>query len=166
MKWGKRILIVFPILLLVAGIVLMGYLVSARRQSVEYQFQVDAILGACSVANGGEAVTDPERCVTAEYQDRRTVVVPGNYLALSTFLRRDAMMPFYAKMDRTEALKLTFCGQAELYAMPQRKGERVLIELNTGDARFLIQARGGNLWKSLLACCMEGTYHDENIPLE
>ena len=50
--------------------------------------------------------------------------------------------------------------------MPEdEKGDVVLIRLTTGGRNFGIRTDGGNQWSSLLRCSLEGTYHDQNIPL-
>ena len=167
MKWRIRILLIVTAVLLVAGIVFMSYLLRSRNQANEYQFQIDANLAAASVANSSEPLTDPAKAVIAEYEGRRTVVVPGNYLALSSYLRKDAVMPFLARVDKNRALKITFCEAATLYAVPvDASGDKVIIQLETQGRSFTMHIRGGNLWTNLLACCMDGTYHDQNLPLE
>ena len=164
-KWIKG-LTIFVVVLLIAGVLFMGYLLRARSQANEYLFQVDAVLSACEVANGGELLADPDRAVIAEYEGKKAVVAPGNYLALSYYLRKDAVMPFLLRIDRGKALKLTFCDEAVLYAVPaDDSGDRVLLCLETGGRTMNIHIRGGNLWRNLLACCMTGTYHDDNLPL-
>ena len=83
MKFAK-FLIIFTVLLLVFGIAFVIFSIHTRLKGTEYQFQVDAVLAAASIANGEDPLTtDPAVSVTAEYEGRRTVVVPGNYTALS-----------------------------------------------------------------------------------
>ena len=100
MKPLSRGLIIFTIVLLVGGIVFIGYLLRARTQANEYLFQVDAVLSACMVANQGEPLTDADKAVIAEYDGQKAVVVPGNYAALSSYLRKDAVMPLLLQIDR------------------------------------------------------------------
>lgn len=160
-------LLVFVILLLVCGIGLVIYSVHSRLTCTEYQFQVDAVLTAASVENGGEALTDPGRAVIAEYAGKRFAVVPGNYTALSSYLRRDAASRLFLSVDPEKALRITVCDEAVFLIMPEDGSEdRVLIMLTTRGNTFRIRADGGNLWKSLLTCCTKGTYHDDNIPLD
>ena len=163
-----RILIVFTVLLLVGGIAFLIFSVNARLTGNEYQFQVDAVLAAATIANGEDPLTtDPDKAVIAEYDGKRAVVVPGNYTALSSWLRKDAASLAFLSVDHEKALKLTICNEAVLYAVPDKGSEDVvLIELNTMGKTFRIRTDGGNQWQSLLTCCMKGTYHDENIPLE
>ena len=167
MKWKGKLAILLAVILLVGGIVGMVYMLRARTQSNEYQFQIDAILAACTVANGGETLTDPDRAVIAEYDGKKAVIAPGNYQALSSYLRKDAAMPFFARIDRGAALKITFCDEAVLYAVPADASmDKVLVRLETRGQVFTMHIRGGNLWPSLTACCLEGTYHDRNLPLD
>ena len=163
-----RILIVGTVLLLVFGIVFLIWSIHSRLKGSEYQFQVDAVLAAASIANEENPLTtDPDKAVIAEYDGCRAVVVPGNYMALSSYLRKDAASMLFLSMDRDKALKLTICNEAVLYIAPQDdSGDVVLIEFSTMGQRFRMRTDGGNQWKNLLACCMQGTYHDENIPLE
>ncbi len=161
-----RFLVIFTAILLVFGIAFLIYSVHARLTASEYQFQVDAVLSAAAVANQGESLTEPDRAVIAEYEGQRTVIVPGNYTALSFYLRKDAAMPLFLNIDREKALKITVCDEAVIYAVPADSGgDIVLIRLETGGNVFQMRTDGGNQWSSLLAACTRGTYHDENIPL-
>ena len=163
-----RILIIFTVVLLILGIAFLILSVHTRLKGTEYQFQVDAVLAAASIANEEDPLTtDPAISVTAEYEGRKTVVVPGNYIALSAWLRKDAASMLFFSMDREKALKLTVCDIATFFIAPQGSSEDVvLVEMITKDQTFRMRTDGGNQWKSILTCCMEGTYHDNNIPLE
>ncbi len=161
------ILLVLTIVLLLFGIGWMIFSVNSRLTGTEYQFQVDAVLAAAKIENGGEPLTDPGKAVVAEYEGRRAVVVPANYAALSSYLRKDAASPLFLSIQPEKSLKLTVCGEAEIYAMPEEgNGDVVLIQMTTQGRTFRIRTDGGNQWSSLLRCCMEGTYHDANIPLD
>ena len=162
-----RILIVFTALMLVCGIAFLILSVHTRLKGTEYQFQVDAVLAAASIANEEDPLTtDPALSVTAEYEGRKAVVVPGNYMALSAYLRKDAASMLFSSVNREKALKLTVCDIATLYISPKDdSGDIVFIELSTQNQHFSIRTDGGNQWQSLLNCCMKGTYHDDNIPL-
>ncbi len=163
-----RILVIFTIALLVFGIAFLIFSIHSRLKGTEYQFQVDAVLTAASIANEEDPLTvDPSLSVTAEYEGRKAVVVPGNYMALSSYLRKDAASMLFFSMDREKALKLTVCDIATIYIAPQNEsGDVVLIELVTKNQVYHMRADGGNQWDNLLACCMKGTYHDDNISLE
>ena len=167
MKLAK-VLIAFTAAVLLLGTGFLIFTVWSRHRSMEYQFQVEAVLNAASIANQQDPQeTDPEKSVIAEYDGKRTVVVPGNYRALSSYLRKDAASLLFFFMNREKALKLTVCGEAVLTIAPQTdSGDVVLIEMTTLGQTFHMRADGGNLWTNLLACSMKGTYHDENIPLE
>ena len=163
-----RILIIFTAVILVLGIAFLIFSIHTRLKGTEYQFQVDAILTAASIANGEDPLTtDPSVSVTAEYEGRKAVIVPGNYTALSSYLRKDAASVLFFSMDREKALKLTVCDIATLFLAPQGgSNDVVFVELNTKDQCFRMRTDGGNQWDNLLACCLKGTYHDSNIPLD
>ena len=163
-----KIMLIITALLLVGGIAFMIFSVHARLNGTEYQFQVDAILTAASIANEEDPLTtDPEKAVIAEYNGRKAVVVPGNYAALASYLRKDAASLLFASVDHEKALRLTVCDEAVFWIVPQdESGDVVLVELTTMGQRFCIRTDGGNQWTNLLACCTKGTYHEENIPLE
>lgn len=163
-----RILIVFTVLVLVFGIAFLVFSINSRLRGTEYQFQVDAILAAASIANEEDPLTtDPSLSVTAEYEGQRVTVVPGNYLALSSYLKKDAASMLFHSMDREKALKLTVCDIATFWLLPQNGSEDVVfVDLVTKDQTFHMRTDGGNQWKALTDCCMKGTYHDDNIPLE
>ena len=164
MKRVTKILIILTVLLLCLGIAGIVYAVRARLVSNEYQFQVDAVLAAASVANGGEVSTDPLKAVWTEYAGRQAIVAPGNYKALSYYLRSDAMMPPFGRIREEKCLKITVCDEAVFWVMPlSESGDSILIRLTTQGQTFLMRARGGNLWPNLLECALNGTYRDRNI---
>ena len=167
MKLG-RILIIFVVLILVFGIAFIVYSIHARLNGTEYQFQIDAVLTAASIENQEDPLTtDPAKCVVAEYDGKQYVVVPGNYLALSSYLRKDAASLLLTGPDKSKAVKLTVCDEAVIWAAPEGDSvDVVLVELTTMGKTFRMRTDGGNLWKQLIACCTEGTYHDDNIPLD
>ena len=153
---GFRVFVAITLLLLIAGIGFLVFFIHARMTATEYLFQVDAVLSAASVVNQDQPLTDSDKAVISEYEGQRYVIVPGNYLALSSYLRKDASMPLFLNIDREKALKIT---------PEQDSGDVVLIRLEAGNRVFQMRTDGGNQWSSLLAVCTRGTYHDENIPL-
>lgn len=163
-----RILVIFTIVVLVLGIGFLVLSIYSRTSGTEYQFQVDAILTAASIANEEDPLTtDPDKSVIAEYAGQKAVVVPGNYLALSSYLRKGAASMVFFSINRENALKLTVCNEAVFYIAPQGNSTDVVyVELSTMGQSFHMRTHGGNQWKNLVDCCMKGTYHDDNIPLE
>ena len=162
----SRVLIILIVLFLAAGIAFMVWTVHARMTGNEYDFQVEAVLSAAEIANGGEPLTDADRAVVAEYGGRRWIVVPGNYRALLSYLRKDYVAMPFQSIDTEKALKLSVCGVAEIWAAPKdASGDVVYVRLATGGKTFRVRTDGGNLWSNLLTCCTTGTYHDKNIPL-
>ena len=163
---GFRIFVAVTLLLLIAGIGFLIFFIHARMTATEYLFQVDAVLSAASVVNQDQPLTDSDKAVISEYEGQRYVIVPGNYLALSSYLRKDASMPLFLNIDREKALKITVCDESVFYLVPEQdSGDVVLIRLEAGNRVFQMRTDGGNQWASLLAVCTKGTYHDENIPL-
>ena len=113
-----RFLVIFTAILLVFGIAFLIYSVHAQLTASEYQFQVDAVLSAAAVANQGESLTEPDKAVISEYEGQRTVIVPGNYTALSFYLRKDAAMPLFLNVDREKALKMLLREKSRKNWMP------------------------------------------------
>ena len=96
-----KVFIIITVLVLVFGVGFLIFSINARLQGTEYQFQVDAVLTAASIANEEDPLTvDPALSVTAEYEGRKVVVVPGNYTALSSYLRKDAASMLFSALDR------------------------------------------------------------------
>ena len=167
MKWFSKFLIALAVVLLLGSILFFVYLLNARMQATEYRFQIDSLLAAAELANEGQTQTDPGKAVIAEYDGRRMLVVPGNYTALAYYLERDAVSPLFGRPDPKSSLHITILDLAELYVTPTGKaGDQVLISLKGQDRNIVVHVRGGHEWAQLLECCMEGTYHDSNIPLE
>ena len=163
-----RILVIFTIVFMVFGIGFLAFSIYSSRTGTEYQFQVDAVLAAATIANDEDPLTtDPDRAVIAEYEGRRAVVVPNNYMALSSYLRKSSACMLFFSVNREKAIKLTVCNEAVFYIVPQEGSEDVVyVEFSTMGQTFHMRTHGGNQWKNLLDCCMKGTYHDGNIPLE
>jgi len=167
LRWFTKILIGLVILFILSGIGLMIYAINARMQGTEYQFQVEAVLSAAAMANADEVHMTGSRTVIAEYQGERVLINPANYKALSSYLRKDAAMPLFSRVDKSKALHLTILDIAEAYVMPQdEQGDRICISFTSSGRSFTMSARGGNLWSSLLSCSMKGTWAGDNYPLD
>ena len=163
-----RILVILTVLLLVAAIGFIIYAVHSRTAIPNYQFQVDAVLSAASIANEDNPLTtESDKCVIAEYEGRRAVVVPDNYPSLSSYLKKDAACPLFVSVNKDKALKLSVCDIAVFYIMPEGDStDVVLVEMDSSGKHFGMRIDGGNLWPNLLESCMKGTYHGQNIPLD
>ena len=157
-----RILVILTVLLLVAAIGFIVYAVHSRTAIPNYQFQVDAVLSAASIANEDNPLTtESNKCVIAEYEGRRAVVVPDNYLSLSSYLKKDAACPLFVSVNKS------VCDIAVFYIMPEGDStDVVLVEMDSSGKHFGMRIDGGNLWPNLLESCMKGTYHGQNIPLD
>ena len=155
------------IALLVLSIGGMIYAYHATRQSVEFHFQVDSLITAAKIANNEEPLTDPDRAIIAEYEGKSYLIVPGNYTALSFYLQQKAAMPLFQKPDMDKAVKIQICDLATIYAAPvDEKGEALLVQLETGSQRFVMRVSGYEHWNRFVKVFTEGTYHDDNIPLD
>ena len=166
MRWFSKALVIFAILLLVGGIAFFGYLVHARIQGNEYQFQIDAMLAAAAVANQEQPLTEPDRAVIAAYEGKSFAVHPENYKMLSFYLRKDCAMPPWGNVNPENALEIVFCEEGRILAAPMNEtGDQVLIQLETRGKKFTMHIRGGNVWSDLVRCCIQGTYKADNIPL-
>lgn len=162
-----RVLLIITVLLLVLGIGFLIFSVHSRLTTSEYLFQVDAVFSAASVANQDEPLTESDKAVIADYEGQKSVIVPGNYKSLSFYLRKDAYMQPFMRMDKDKALKVTVCDETAFWILPKEDNSDIVwIRLETGGKTFDMRTDGGNQWSSLLAICTKGTYHDENIPLE
>ena len=163
---GFRLFVIITVLLLVFGVGFLIFSIHARMTAAEYMFQVDAVLSAASIVNQDQPLTDSDKAVISEYEGHRNVIVPGNYLALSSYLRKDAAMPLFLNIDREKAMKIVVCDESVFYLVPEENnGDVVLIRLEAGNKVFQMRTDGGNQWDNLLAVCTKGTYHDDNIPL-
>ena len=166
MRWPARVLLILTALLLIGGMVFFGYAVYVRQQGNEYRFQVEAMLSAAAIASREELTDDPAKAVIASYAGQKAVIHPENYRQLAFYLREECVMSLFSKVDRNNALEITFCGRDRLWASPaDTGGDRVVIYLETGGKTFNMRVRGGNLWSSLVACCSKGTYLADNLPL-
>ena len=137
--------------------------------SADLNGDMDGIDGSANAEDHSSFDTvlpDLSKAIVASYGGTRTLIAPGNYRALLYYLELDPAMRLISHPDRKKAVRIDICDLATIYAAPMdASGEKVLVELQTKDQTFLMQVHGFNHWEQLLACCTEGTYHDENIPL-
>ena len=159
MKWSwARFFIILTVLILLAGIVMIVFMIHSRRRSDEYKFQVEMIFALASVSNEDTLSADPEKSVITSWEGKKWAVSPNNYSALIAYLRRDAGMPlFMRKIDPDQCLTIICCNEAVFRVVPEdESGEAVLIELTAGGETFRMRANGGLLWKELLSYSTEG----------
>lgn len=169
MKWSwSRFFIILTVLILVVAIALMIFAVHSRKRTEEYKFQVEAIFSLAAAANDNTLLKDPDLSVVTSWEGRKWVVSPENYMALVSYLRRDAGMPlFMPRIDPDRCLTVTVCGEAVFRVIPENdSGESILIELETGSQTFRMHAKGGLLWNGLLDYSTEGPLRQRNLTLD
>lgn len=143
----------------------MVYVVRAKYALNDYTMQVGFGFNAAMMVNAEETYTDAEKAVIAQYEGKRAVIVPENYKAIQSCLLRQAAMPIFGRVKHEGALRITLCGETEVYVQPDQDGEGFTAEWISGDEYFVMHAAGGNHWQRLLTLCLEGTAKTPNIPL-
>ena len=166
MKWYTKLLVLIAIATLLFVIFGMGYLVNAKYKMNEYSVQLGAAFNAATYVNATETHTDAENAVIANYQGRSSVIVPENYKALQSYLRRDYAMPPFGKVKEEGALHISICGESHLYIQGDKDGQGALLRLDTDGKSFLMHVTGGDLWEKILKIALEGRNDYPNIPLE
>lgn len=165
MKWYTKLLVFLGIATLIYVIGGMIYIVSAKYRMNDYTVQLGAAFNAATYVNATETFTDEDRAVIAEYDGRRSVIVPENYKALQSYLRRDHAMPFLAFVNKDKALHVSICGQSHLYIVGDKDGQGAMIRFESAGEKFTMHVTGGDLWQKILDVSLEGSYKAENIPL-
>lgn len=165
MKLGGKIIVTIAVLTLVALIGSMIYFVSAKYQMNEYAVQIGNVFNAATIVNATETYTDEERAVIATYNGESSVIVPENYKALMSYLRRDHARPLFGSVKKENALHISICGQSHLYIAGDKDGQGATILLeNMGDS-FVMHVAGGDLWDKIVDMSLKGTARNPNIPL-
>lgn len=168
MGWKLKAAVSVAVALLIVGIACLGFFVYARYQANEYAARVAASFNAAALLNGEETYTEPDRAVISVYEGRRYVVLPENYKAIVSLLRKDCAMPLVRRVGKDAPLTITVCDSARLAIEPDRdSGDGVLISFaaDTGK-RFAMHARGGNIWKQLVGYATVGHSGRRNVPLQ
>lgn len=143
----------------------MVYVVKAKYALNDYTMQVGFGFNAAMMVNAEETHTDADKAVIAQYEGKRVVIVPENYKAVQSCLLRQAAMPLFGRVKHEGALRITLCGETEVYVQSDKDGEGVTAEWIAQDERFVMHAAGGNHWQRLLTLCLEGTAKSPNIEL-
>ena len=167
MGWRLKILVFLTLGTLLAYCAWLGYLVNARYQANEYVLQVAASFNAASLVNGEETYTEPDKAVISAYEGQRYVILPENYRAIVSLLRKDHVMPMFRRVGKDAPLSITICGSAQLKIEPDKNsvdGALVCFTTHTGK-RFTMHVRGGNIWKQILEYTTIGHSEYRNLPL-
>ena len=163
MKWYIKALIVAALTTLIVYICGMVYVVKAKYAMNDYVLHLGAALNAATIVNATETYTDPERAVIAEYQGESAVIVPENYKALQSYLRRDHAMPPIAFIDREKALHISICETSHLYIQSDKDGQGALVRLESADEKYTMHVTGGDLFDKILTVSLRGTNNHPNI---
>lgn len=165
MKWYTKLLILLAIGTLLFCIVGMSYVVKAKYQMNEYTVQLGAAFNAATLVNANETFTDAQNAVITHYNGEETVLVPENYKALLSYLRRDHAMPFLSTINKEEALHISICGKSHLYIRGDKDGQGALIHFDTAGNTYRMHVTGGDLWDKILTLSTNGSNKFPNIPL-
>lgn len=165
MKWIWKLTIWIALLTLVFVIGGMVYVVKAKFTMNEYVLQLGAAFNAATIVNAEETYTDEERAVIASYQEKRAVIVPENYKALQSYLRRDYAMPFYARINKEEALHISICGQSHVYIVSDKDGQGATLLMESAGESYKMHVTGGDLWDKIVEISMNGRSKYPNLPL-
>lgn len=165
MKWYTKLLVALGVGTLIFVIVGFVYIVRAKYSMNEYAVQVGAAFNAATIVNATETHTDEQQAVIATYNGKSSVIVPENYKALQSYLRRDHAMPFWAHVNESKALHVSICGRSHLYIVGDKDGQGAMIRFETAGKTFTMHVRGGDLWDKIVKVCMDGTSKNANLPL-
>lgn len=167
MGWRMKTVVIFAVVLFVATTAWLGFVVYARYQSNDYSVQVAAAFNAALLVNGEETFTDPDRAVISGFQGRRYVIVPENYKAIVSLLRKDCAMPPFKRAGKDAPLTITVCDSATISIRPDGDGvDAALIDFTAGDGkRYAMHVRGGNIWKQFVEYATAGHGQNKNLPL-
>ncbi len=167
MGWGLRILVSIAIVVFLVGCVWLGYALYAGNQGNEYVVQVTAAFNAAALVNGEETCTEADRAVISAYEGRRYVILPENYKAIVSLLRKDHAMPMFRRVREDAPLSIAICACAELKIEPDEgsvDGTLISFTTDTGK-RYTMHIRGGNIWKQLIDYTTTGRPDRRNLPL-
>lgn len=165
MKWYWKLMVLIAAGTLLFVIVGMIYVVHAKYKMNDYVVQLGAAFNAATIVNAEETYTDEANAVIAQYQDQRAVIVPENYKALQSYLRRDYAMPPFSRVSKEKALHISFCGHSHLYIEPDRDAQGATLHFESGDETFRMHVTGSDLWERILELCISGRNKYPNLPL-
>lgn len=165
MKWYTKLLVLLAIGTLIFVIGGMTYVVKAKYSMNDYAVQLGAAFNAATIVNATETHTDAQQAVIASHNGQQSVIVPENYKALSSYLRRDHAMPLIGRVQKETALHISICAQSHLYMQGDKDGQGALILFESAGERFVMHVRGGDLWDKIVQLCMEGSTKHPNLPL-
>jgi len=162
MKWYVKAIIVIALTTLIFYIGSMVYLVVAKYEMNDYVLEMGAAFNAATIVNATETHTAPENAVIAEYDGQSAVIVPENYKALQSYLRRDHAMPFMAFINKDKALHIAICNESHFYIQGDKDGQGATIRLESSNEKYTMHVSGGDLWDKILTVSLTGTSKSPN----
>ena len=141
------------------------YSIKLLYKGNEYTLQLTAAFNAAALLNGEETYTEPDKAVISACDGQRYVILPENYKALVTLLRKDHAMPPFRRVGQDAPLSITICGCTTLRVAPE-DDDNALVSLTTDTGkRFTMHVRGGNIWKQILEYATVGHSENRNLAL-
>lgn len=164
MKWYVKALIIAAVTTLVIYIGGMIYVVRAKYSMNDYVVHLGAAFNAATIVNATETYTDPDRAVIADFDGRSAVIVPENYKALQSYLRRDHAMPPIAFINKEKSLHIAICGESHLYIQSDKDGQGALVRFESSGEKYTMHVTGGDLFDKILTVSLDGTNKHPNLP--
>ena len=167
MGWKLKTTVLLSLGILLVVSLGFGYVVYARYQGNAYAVQIAASFNAASLVNGQETYTQPDRAVVSSYEGRRFVILPDNYNALVSLLRKDHAMPPFRRVGEDAPLSIVICDSARLRIAPDGDSVDGAFVCYTDDAgkQYTMHVRGGNIWKQLVEYATTGYAKRRNLAL-
>lgn len=165
MGWKSKTVVFLTLAVFLATCLWMGYAVHARYQGNEYVLQLGAAFNAASLLNGEETFTDPDKAVISTYDGQRYVILPENYKAIASLLRKDHAMPLFDRVKADAPLSIAICDCTRIRIEPDGDDGALVFLGTDGGRSFTMHVRGGNIWKMILEYTTTGHMENRNIPL-
>lgn len=165
MKWYLKLTIFLAIATLVVYIGSMVYLVTAKYKMNDYTLELGATFNAATIVNATTTHTDVSNAIIARYKDQSTVVVPENYPALASYLRREHAMPLIAFVNKDKALHISVCDESHFYIVGDQNGDGATVRLESSHGTYTMHVTGSDIYEKILDLCLNGSSKYPNIPV-
>ena len=165
MTWRLKTVVLLVLVIFVTTCLWLGYAVHARYQGNEYVMELGIAFNAAALLNGEETYTDPDRAVVSAYEGQQYVILPENYKALVSLLRKDHAMPLFRRVGKDAPLAITICDCTTIQAEPDGEDGALVCLVTDAGKRFTMHVRGGNIWKQLVEYATAGHGERLNIAL-
>ena len=167
MSWKSKAVVFIVIVVFLFTCLGLAYAVYARYQGNDYLIQVTAAFNAASLLNGEETYTDPENAVISTYEGQQYVILPENYKAIVSLLRKDYVMSMFRRVGKNAPLSISICNSATLQIVPDEgsvDGALIFFQ-SAGGRSYTMHVRGGNIWKQLIEYATVGHSQNKNLLL-